>query len=56
MIGHRRKDVDGFTQTNLGKLMQRIDEDSLIPCTALAVKRIVQEIGNRSKLLFNVLI
>ena len=35
------KDVDGFTQTNLGKLMQNVGENSLIPCTALAVKRIV---------------
>ena len=42
------KDVDGFTQTNLGRLMQSVDRDSLMPCTALAVKRIVQEIGNRS--------
>ena len=42
------KDVDGFTQTNLGKLMQRADDDSLIPCTAMAVKRIVKEINSRS--------
>jgi len=35
------KDVDGFTQTNLGKLMQSVGENSLIPCTALAVKKIV---------------
>ena len=36
------KDVDGFTQTNLGKLMQNVDEENnFIPCTALAVKKII---------------
>ena len=44
-----RKDVDGFTQTNLGKLVQGLDDRSLIPCTALAVKRIIQETGIRQR-------
>ena len=43
------KDVDGFTQTNLGKLVQGLDDRSLIPCTALAVKMIIQEIGIRQR-------
>jgi len=37
------KDVDGFTQTNLGKLMQNITESSMLPCTVLAVKRIIEK-------------
>ena len=45
-----RKDVDGFTQTNLGRLVQGVDDRSLIPCTALAVKRIIQETGIRQRL------
>lgn len=44
------KDVDGFTQTNLGRLMQGLDTRSLIPCTALAVMRIIKEIGIRKRL------
>ena len=48
------KDVDGFTQTNLGRLMQNTDNTSLLPCTALAVKKIVQEIGNRQRLKQNI--
>ena len=44
------KDVDGFTQTNLGRLMQGLDARSLIPCTALAVIRIIKEIGIRKRL------
>ncbi|XP_023344615.1 bifunctional methylenetetrahydrofolate dehydrogenase/cyclohydrolase, mitochondrial isoform X2 [Eurytemora carolleeae] len=40
---HPSKDVDGFTQTNLGKLMQTT-ESTILPCTALAVKRIVEEL------------
>ena len=44
------KDVDGFTQTNLGRLMQGLDARSLIPCTALAVMRIIKEIGIRKRL------
>jgi len=40
------KDVDGFTQTNLGKLMQRTDAASLVPCTALAVKKIISSLGS----------
>ena len=43
------KDVDGFTQTNLGRLVQGLDDRSLIPCTALAVKKIIQEIGIRQR-------
>jgi len=39
------KDVDGFTQTNLGRLMQRSDAASLVPCTALAVKKIISSLG-----------
>ena len=39
---HPSKDVDGFTQTNLGKLMQKTTESTILPCTALAVKRIVE--------------
>lgn len=39
------KDVDGFTQTNLGRLMQRTDQASLVPCTALAVKKIISSLG-----------
>jgi len=39
------KDVDGFTQTNLGKLMQRSDKAALVPCTALAVKKIISSLG-----------
>jgi len=38
------KDVDGFTQTNLGKLMQRSDKATLVPCTALAVKKIISSL------------
>lgn len=44
-----RKDVDGFTQTNLGRVVQGLDDRSLIPCTSLAVKRIIQEIGIRKR-------
>ena len=47
------KDVDGFTQTNLGRLMQNTDSSSLVPCTALAVKKIVQDLGNRQRLKLN---
>ena len=40
------KDVDGFTQTNLGKLMQNVDEqNNFIPCTALAVKKIISALN-----------
>jgi len=39
---HPSKDVDGFTQTNLGKLMQNIAETSMLPCTVLAVKRMIE--------------
>ena len=40
------KDVDGFTQTNLGKLMQNVDEENnFIPCTALAVKKIISALN-----------
>lgn len=43
------KDVDGFTQTNLGRLMQKTtDQFSLIPCTALAVKKIISSIGTKT--------
>ena len=39
------KDVDGFTQTNLGKLMQNVGEDkNFLPCTALAVKKIISSL------------
>jgi len=38
------KDVDGFTQTNLGRLMQRTDAATLVPCTALAVKKIISSL------------
>ena len=44
-----RKDVDGFTQINLGRVVQGLDDRSLIPCTSLAVKRIIQEIGIRQR-------
>ena len=50
------KDVDGFTQTNLGRLMQNTDSSSLVPCTALAVKKIVQDLGNRQRLKLNLLL
>jgi len=36
------KDVDGFTQTNLGKLMQKMSCTTMLPCTALAVKKIIE--------------
>ena len=40
------KDVDGFTQTNLGKLIQNTsNEHCLIPGTVLAVKKILQKVG-----------
>jgi len=39
------KDVDGFTQTNLGMLMQRTDNSRLVPCTALAVKKIISSLN-----------
>jgi len=42
---HPDKDVDGFTQTNLGKLMQKMSERNMIPCTALAVKKILESEG-----------
>jgi methylenetetrahydrofolate dehydrogenase(NAD+)/5,10-methenyltetrahydrofolate cyclohydrolase len=42
---HPTKDVDGFTQTNLGKLIQNTTESTILPCTALAVKRIVEELN-----------
>lgn len=38
------KDVDGFTQTNLGRLMQNVEEASLVPCTALAVRKITESV------------
>jgi len=38
------KDVDGFTQTSLGKLMQSSDKPSFVPCTALAVKNIISSL------------
>jgi len=42
---HPNKDVDGFTQKNLGKLIQNSKDPSLVPCTALAVKRILSTVG-----------
>jgi len=36
------KDVDGFTQINLGRTMQNIGQSTLVPCTVLAVKKIVE--------------
>jgi 5,10-methylene-tetrahydrofolate dehydrogenase/methenyl tetrahydrofolate cyclohydrolase len=41
------KDVDGFTQASLGRLVQG-DLSGLVPCTALAVTRIVQQLGGES--------
>lgn len=41
------KDVDGFTATSLGKLMQNVDTKTFVPCTALAVMKIVQNLGIR---------
>lgn len=38
------KDVDGFTQTSLGQLIQG-QTGGMVPCTALAVSRIVHRIG-----------
>jgi len=43
------KDVDGFTQTNLGKLMQNVgEENNFIPCTALAVKKIISSLDMKA--------
>ena len=39
------KDVDGFTSSSLGRLVQRVDSDckfSFVPCTALAVLKILR--------------
>ena len=41
------KDVDGFTATSLGKLMQSVDTETFVPCTALAVLKILQNLGIR---------
>ena len=41
------KDVDGFTAASLGKLMQSVDTETFVPCTALAVLKIVQNLGIR---------
>jgi len=39
------KDVDGFTQTNLGRTIQDFGHTALIPCTVLAVRKIIEAIG-----------
>lgn len=36
------KDVDGFTQINLGRTLQNIGTCPMVPCTVLAVKKIVE--------------
>lgn len=42
------KDVDGFTQTNLGRTMQEFGDTAMVPCTVLAVKKITESIGMRT--------
>jgi len=39
------KDVDGFTQTNLGRTFQDFGQTGMIPCTVLAVRKIIEKIG-----------
>ena len=47
------QDVDGFTRSSLGSFLQQKSVSSLLPCTALAVRQIVQSLGKRKAKLAN---
>ncbi len=47
------QDVDGFTRSSLGSFLQQKSVSSLLPCTALAVRQIVQSLGKSKTNLAN---